>query len=369
MSLINKVLLDLDNRTQSSGAAANQSLFSNLHPVGAPSSSSPPRWVWALAASLLIFGLAGAAWYYKHHARVTSSEPVTNQASVAPVKVDAPEKSASAQPPAPPLPAAEAKPTPVPRENKPVETPHAKQDAPAVPHEAAPVSAPPAAATPDRGASAPPAAAVSPKEQSSLERTVLPLSPGEKAENLYREGVGLIRSGQEQEGERALQTALAIDPTHTAARETFSVVLLEQHRFEEAKHLLSDGIAILPSYAPFSSRLARLYVEQGDEARALTLLEHNRAQTTPDAAYLGLLGTLYQRSAKPEAARDTFRLALGLQPDEERWWMGLGISLEALHDWAAARDAYQRCLASTQTEPRVHQYAEQRLGIVSRHLP
>lgn len=236
-----------------------------------------------------------------------------------------------------------------------------------MPHEAAPVSAPPAAATPHHGATAP--TIVSPKEQSSLERTVLPLSPGEKAENLYRKGVSLIRSGQGQEGERALQTALAIDPTHTAARETLSVVLLEQHRFEEAKHLLSDGIAILPSYAPFSSRLARLYVEQGDEARALSLLEHNRAQATPDAAYLGLLGTLYQRSAKPEAARDTFRLALGLQPDEERWWMGLGISLEALHDWAAAREAYQRCLASTQTEPRVHQYAEQRLSIVSRHLP
>ena len=97
-------------------------------------------------------------------------------------------------------------------------------------------------------------------------------------------------------------------------------------------------------------------------------MENNRTQTTPDAAYLGLLGTLYQREEKPEEARDAFREALGLQPDEGRWWMGLGISLEALRDWPAARDAYQRCLMISQTDPRVHQYAEQRLSIVSRHL-
>ena len=372
MSLINKVLLDLDNRTQGGAITANQSLFSNLNPVGVPSPGSLLRWAWTFIAILILFGGVAGGWYYMNRVRVAQIEPVAKRTVSSPemvAKVAVPEKHVS-EPPAASTPSAvAAKPAPVVSESKPDESTHVPPNRSVAPRQSTPPVASSAASKPDHAASASSAdKAVAPAEDSSLKRTLRPLSSEEKAESLYRKGVSLIRSGQEREGENALQTALAINPAHIEARETLSVVLLQEHDFEQAKRILSEGINIAPGYAPFSSRLARLYVEQGDESRALHLLEHNLAQVTPDATYLGMLGTLYQRASKPAEARDAFRQAINLQPDEGRWWMGLGVSLETLRDWAAARDAYQRCLGTAQTGSRIRQYAEQRLSIVSQHI-
>ena len=43
-------------------------------------------------------------------------------------------------------------------------------------------------------------APASAKEESDLEQTLRPLTPDERAETLYRKGVGLFRSGQDKEG-------------------------------------------------------------------------------------------------------------------------------------------------------------------------
>jgi MSHA biogenesis protein MshN len=371
MSLINKVLLDLDNRTQNNAAAsANHPLFANLQPVGAPATVAMPKRLWSLLLlTLILLSSGGSGWYYwkSHHllpaastapqAAITQSTTVTlahNKEAVATVTPARP------------------KPVPAPVVTAVVES----TPVPSAPVKASPVvTAPPPAPTPAPApkhaavAMATPAPVAVPKEEPQLQRTMRPLSPEEQAEEFFRKGTSLLRTGQGPEGERALRKALTLDPKNTEARETLTVVLLEGRRFEEAKQLLSEGITLLPSYAPFSARLARIYVEQGDEARALNLLESNRARATPDAAYLGLLGTLYQRASKHAEARDAFRQALGLQTDESRWWLGLGISSEALRDWPAARDAYRHSILNTQTPPRVRQYAEQRLSIVSSHLP
>jgi len=372
MSLINKVLLDLDNRTQGGAITANQSLFSNLNPVGVPSPGSLLRWAWVLIVSLILVGGVAGGWYYLDRVRVVPAGPVTTQAADSPKRVEkvaVPEKPVN-DPPAAPIPGADAaKPAPAVPAGGPDKSTASRPAGNAAPPDPTPADA--ASTAPERDHVAKASSAGNTAAQaapSSLERTLHPPSPEEKAESLYRKGVSLIRSGQERDGENALKTALAIYPPHIKARETLSLVLLQGHQFEQAKRILYEGIDIAPGYAPFSSRLARLYVEQGDETRALDLLEHNLGQVTPDGTYLGLLGTLYQRAAKPEEARDAFRQAINLQPDESRWWMGLGVSLEALRDWAAARDAYRRCLMNANTDPRVRQYAEQRLSIVSSHI-
>lgn len=207
-----------------------------------------------------------------------------------------------------------------------------------------------------------------PREEARLERIERPLSPAENAENLYREGMAAFRLGRAQEGEQTLFAALTADRMHTAARDALSAVLLENQRYEEVKKLLSDGMDLLPGYAPFAYRLARVYVDRGDEAAALALLDAHRSRTSPDADYLGLLATLYQRAGRHGDSRDAYRQALALRNDEGRWWMGLGISLEALQDWTAARDAYQRSALDTRTESRVREFAEQRLAAINRRL-
>jgi len=58
--------------------------------------------------------------------------------------------------------------------------------------------------------------------------------------------------------------------------------------------------------------------------------------------------------------------ALGIRPQEGRWWLGLAISLEAEKNLPAAAEAYQRAKASV-LDPKLARYAEQRLTALKKH--
>ncbi len=118
----------------------------------------------------------------------------------------------------------------------------------------------------------------------------------------------------------------------------------------------------MPGQSGFVSLLARIHVEQGAPDTAVTLLEQQRL-AKPDAEILALLATLYQRSDRHPQAIAAYKDALTLKPQEGKWWVGLGISQEAMQNWAEARFAYERA-RDTNIDPRLARYAEQRLAIV-----
>ena len=389
VSLINKILLDLDGRTPAEGKEADdKSVFAHLQPVGASSPSRAKRTATFIIA-MTLFSAAGGAGYYYYFQHGKGSIPSTVSAAHAVTPVTKP-----GAPPALATPQFQASPhaiTPI------VDTADASvvtaSPPPVVQNTPSMIAEPPPTAVTQKTVSAVVAekhvsvaisteknsmpvpgldsnssAITAPRDETRLERIERPLSPAENAENLYREGMAAFRLGRAQEGEQTLFAALTADRTHIAARDALSVVLLESQRYEEAKKLLSDGMDFLPTYVPFAYRLARVYVDRGDEAAALALLEDHRTRTSPDADYLGLLATLYQRAGRHSDSRDAYQQALALRGDEGRWWMGLGISLEALQDWTAARDAYQRSALNTRTESRARQFAEQRLAAINRRL-
>lgn len=97
-----------------------------------------------------------------------------------------------------------------------------------------------------------------------------------------------------------------------------------------------------------AKRLARLYVAAGHWSDAWRVLDLSAPFATKDAEYQGFVGTvLRQVKLSPEAA-DAYRRAIALQPDEGRWWVGLGLALqdsgrnkEAKEAFTAAREREQ----------------------------
>ena len=132
---------------------------------------------------------------------------------------------------------------------------------------------------------------------------------------------------------------------------------------DEAQQLLEQGLAAVPGQASFATLLARIYVEQNTEPKAIALLEQQRSGAKPNPDTLALLATLYQRAGRHDAAIAAYKDALTLRPLEGKWWLGLGISQEAVGDWNEARFAYERVRNTNVTAP-LAQYAEQRLAIV-----
>lgn len=319
MSLINKMLKDLETRQSGTQPPDPQSLYKGLRSTGHP----PARRRLLVAAVLggaILAGVGG--WFGWQRLSVLppeASEPPTVATITAVVTpqvgptTTTPRKAVTAS-----------------RSTRPAVAPMPHSD--------------PAAAT--------------------IELSNRTMTKGDQAENKYREGIQLIRQSRPEDAEQRLRAALTLNPAHVHARESLIALLVEQGRWLEAQASLEEGLSILPNQISFGFLLARLYVEQGKDAAALQLLERLQPQAGGNPDFLAFMATLYQRTSRHADAVNYFKQVTSARPVEGRWWVGLGISLEAVDDRDNARAAFQRANALP-LDPRLAEYVANRLKQLS----
>jgi tetratricopeptide (TPR) repeat protein len=192
-------------------------------------------------------------------------------------------------------------------------------------------------------------------------------------------------SGSQPEGQwrKSLNTLPTDSSTVRSARR-----LLSQQRTDEAVNLLTGYIAkartslqsqyllvqlylaterysraaVLLEKAPnnlsWSLLKARSLLQQGQANEAIQLLEqYPDGQSRED--YLDLLASGYQQVGQHGAAVARYLSLLGLNPQEARWWINLGVSLEHLGQNSKALDAYQTALQIPDLDRSLKQYARQ----------
>jgi MSHA biogenesis protein MshN len=83
-----------------------------------------------------------------------------------------------------------------------------------------------------------------------------------------------------------------------------------------------------PSRLAAAMRLARLQVEMGQWDAAWRVLERSAPHAGKNAEYQGFVGTVLRQLKRAPEASEAYRRAISLQPEEGRWWVGLGLALE-----------------------------------------
>jgi MSHA biogenesis protein MshN len=198
-----------------------------------------------------------------------------------------------------------------------------------------------------------------------IEKTEHRYTPEELAENAYREAVRLQAQNNPVEAERRLRALLVNAPRHVKARELLAGIQIQTGRWLDAQSTLEQGVARMPETLAFRAQLARLLLEHGAEAQAVTVLERARSEGHVDAELHAFLAALYQRADRHSDAVQSYQSALRLSPQEGKWWIGLGISFESQQNAAAARDAYRRALSSGRLATGLSRYAEGRLQVLA----
>lgn len=386
MSLINKMLLDLDQQVEGERHKTKSkpiSILDGLRPAEAgrdvASLKAPQRYRYALLG-LLLMVLPASVWWWQtmrpplDHVQVIqavqATVPVLSDNVVAEkptieilaVATKLPSNNdidggIMAQPPpsvaTTTLPLVDSKPLPVEQIAPPLKTikslplkakPRAKNDQPVqLSKDQQPVSVPLVMT-----------AQIDEVEQpATLSKEVMADS--------YREAILFQEQSQLPEAIKKYHEALAQDARHIKARERLTDLLMKQGQLLEAQDLLYEGINLIPEHVLFSQQLARLYIEQGNDEKALSVLENSRELAQSEADFLGLLAATYQRLGRFTQAREAYTQALELLPLEGTWWAGLAIAYEAEKNWSAARDAYNRVRASLNVDPKLIAYAERRL--------
>src|SRR5450830_273315 len=316
MSLINSMLRDLDAR-KSDGPGGQ--FEGQVRAVPRPDQVSPQRWG-AVAGAVLVLGAAGAAGAMWLRSSARPAPPAV-------VMVAPPAKVAAA-----PLPAPAPAPAPA-RAERAVEAP------PPAPVQQRSVEAD------ARPAPSPPVKLAQAVERPPASRVTEPTAQ-ERADTAYAQALDLLRQGKGDAANTALEQALRLNSRHGAARQTLISNLIDQGRKDEAMRVAQDGLAGQPAQPAMAMTLARLQVEKANCAPAIATLERSLPYTGGMADYPAFLAALLQRDEQHRQAVEQYLIALKKAPDAGVWWMGLGISYQALQRPADAIDAFRHAKAS-----------------------
>ena len=353
MSLINRMLQDLDRRQALDAGEAKAVRVSAAKP------STGREWFWRALVVLLTVALAWMGWVAVQLlprkplatdlAYVAASEARARSATK-----PAPEPVAQSPAPAAPasaLPATAPLPTPAAPSNEPLRLETELKTPPSEPEATA-------AATPEK-----PKATSAPKrpEKQQAKASVAPRNGtrASSADAHFRRAKLFLNDARLGEAEEEFEAALQADPRHTAARQAYVSLLLEQQRVSTARGLLQDTLANDPTQAPFALALARIHAMARDYTTALAVLDR-AAPVGRSAEFQAYRGTMLQRLGRHQEALEAFQGAVRDDAAPATAWIGYAMSLEALGRRSDAAQAYRRALTMGPIAAEAREYAESR---------
>lgn len=195
-------------------------------------------------------------------------------------------------------------------------------------------------------------------EQASVEKTLTPLSPEQRAQASYAQAVESAQSGRSMQALTQAQDALQHQPSHHLARHLAAVLLHETARTAQALELLNEGLKLDPQAQALSLLLARLQAHQGALQAALQTLDQHQLHSLEAES---LRAGLWSQLRNHQRAAIAYEAALKMQPGQATLWLGLGVALEAQAQRGPAHQAFSRAQAMGLGDPELSAFVAQRL--------
>ena len=196
----------------------------------------------------------------------------------------------------------------------------------------------------------------------SNSQPVKQVSAAQQADAEFRKAAAFMQQGRINDALAGYEAALRFDAGHEAARQALVALLLEGKKGIEAEQVLQDGLKNKPAHSGFAMLLARMQVERGALDQAITTLEVTLPHAGQQADYQAFYAALLQRKSRHGEAAGHYQIALKAVPNKGVWWMGYGISLQALARSVDAKEAYQRALDAKTLSPELQAFVQQKIN-------
>jgi MSHA biogenesis protein MshN len=186
----------------------------------------------------------------------------------------------------------------------------------------------------------------------------------QRAEGEYRRALASLQEGRMSDTVASLEQALKYEPTHEAARQTLVGLLIEANRTDEAMRQLQLGLTLDARQPAMAMLLARLQIERG--GNGIDTLMRTLPYAGNNAEYHAFLAAALARQQRHREAAEQYQQAVRAMPSNGVWWMGLGISLQAEKRNGEALDAFQRARASGGLSQELQGFVERRIQQLGR---
>lgn len=154
---------------------------------------------------------------------------------------------------------------------------------------------------------------------------------------------------------------LNIDFKQHEIRKKLAVLLYSNGNNGAASVVLSDGVDIAPQRTDFRLMLARLFYREKKLRAAYTVLEGVDPDVQRNIDFYGLKATVAQELELNAEASHLYGRLVIFEPKRAQWWLGLAISLDRLSQRDGALRAYENAADLRQLSASATDFIRQRI--------
>jgi MSHA biogenesis protein MshN len=194
----------------------------------------------------------------------------------------------------------------------------------------------------------------SPREMSFRENDLLQV----------QQALEVWRTGDQGGALRLLEQFSTQHPQAHQSRETLAKLMLQQGDTLAALQVAEQGLQIAPDHTGYRKIKARLLLAAGVPGEAAQLLEFRAPSVHGDAEYHDLLATARLSDRQFVEAVSSYRLLVGQDAQQGRWWYGLAAALDGTGKTFEAVQAYERALQAGNLSAGLRQASQQRITAI-----
>ena len=205
------------------------------------------------------------------------------------------------------------------------------------------------------------AANTAPKAQGKMAITEVTLTPQQLANKRFALASEAQKDGQLSRAIDYYEQTLALDPGMHEARKQLAALHYGQNQLAQSSDLLQQGLILYPQEVDFALLLARVQQASAQPSLALATLAN-----IPDTHLLArqkwmAQSDIAQKLGQFTLAEQAYRQLLQQEPIQAKWWMGLAYTLDSQQQFTQARQAYRTALGHRGLSAQASAFIEQRL--------
>ncbi|MEM7540260.1 MAG: tetratricopeptide repeat protein [Pseudomonadota bacterium] len=168
--------------------------------------------------------------------------------------------------------------------------------------------------------------------------------------------------GRDAAGIEVLRELLIEDPLRTEVRLELAQALIRGGKAARADMVLRVGLQIDPRNHELAELLAHLFVQRGRHEVALETLNNFAPGAAEDPVYHAFIGALAQKTGDWQQAARAYHRALDAQPTRGAWWLGLAVALNHIGEAEEAREAFEQALGLADLTDKLRNYAHRAIA-------
>jgi len=231
---------------------------------------------------------------------------------------------------------------------------------------AAPVESPPASPSSVLAANVQTPTMPEPLLVAVIEKNATPPTAREQARGIVEEGLQAVLQKRPEEAMQRFREALELDPTYDRGRQALLSALITAQDKPGAEMVADEGVIHGQSRVGFALVAARLKLERAAVKQALAVLERERVAGARHPDYMALWGNALARESRHSEAARMYGVAIELAPTNPAHHVGLAYALRNDGQYASAYAVFESVLAMPGLTAQLADLVNQQIGALQR---